>query len=83
MARIERMERRLQMVKKDGAESRPSQTPRRREPEAETTASDDVQHSEGRVQTPKQMHFGRGGKSLKRYDHDFFLKNILISTKPV
>ncbi|XP_048054150.1 male-specific lethal 1-like 1 [Megalobrama amblycephala] len=66
MARIERMERRLQMVKKDGAESRPSQTPRRREPEAETTASDDVQHSEGRVQTPKQMHFGRGGKSLKR-----------------
>ncbi|ROI15784.1 Male-specific lethal 1-like 1 [Anabarilius grahami] len=65
-ARIERMERRLQMVKKDGADSRPSQTLRRREPEAETTASDDVQHSEGRVQTPKQMHFGRGGKSLKR-----------------
>ncbi|KAG1967365.1 male-specific lethal 1-like 1 [Pimephales promelas] len=66
MARIIRMERRLQMVKKDGAESRPSQTHRRREPEAEATASDDVQHPEGRVQTPKQMHFGRGGKSLKR-----------------
>ncbi|KAK7167376.1 hypothetical protein R3I94_001692 [Phoxinus phoxinus] len=66
MARIERMEHRLQMVRKDGAQSRSSQTPRRREPEAEATASDDVQHSEGRVRTPKQMHFGRGGKSLKR-----------------
>ncbi|XP_016314977.1 male-specific lethal 1-like 1 [Sinocyclocheilus anshuiensis] len=65
MARIERMERRLQMVKKEGTESRPSQTPRRKEPEAEAAAPDDIQQSEGRVQTPKQMHFGRGQKSLK------------------
>ncbi|XP_016127421.1 male-specific lethal 1-like 1, partial [Sinocyclocheilus grahami] len=49
MARIECMEHRLQMVKKEG-----------------TKSTDDVQQSEGRVQTPKQMHFGRGGKSLKR-----------------
>lgn len=69
MARIERMERRLQMVKKVGTESRPSQTPRRKGPEAETAATDDVQQSEGQVQTPKQMHFRRGGKSLKRYGH--------------
>ncbi|XP_042584203.1 male-specific lethal 1-like 1 [Cyprinus carpio] len=66
MARIERMERRLQMVKKVGTESRPSQTPRHKGPEAETAATDDVQQSEGQVQTPKQMHFRRGGKSLKR-----------------
>ncbi|XP_051571078.1 male-specific lethal 1-like 1 [Myxocyprinus asiaticus] len=66
MARIERMERRLQMVRKDGGESRPSQTPRRREPEAESTASDEVQHAEGQVNTLKQMHYGRGGKCLKR-----------------
>lgn len=66
MARIERMEHRLQIVKKDGVESRPSQTLRRKEPEAvTTTTSNDVQHSEGRVQTPKQTQFGRGGKGLK------------------
>lgn len=64
MARIERMERRLQMVKKEGTESRPSRTPRCKEPEA--AATDDVQQSEGRVQTPKQTQFGRGGKSLRR-----------------
>ncbi|XP_016124390.1 male-specific lethal 1-like 1 [Sinocyclocheilus grahami] len=64
MARIECMDHRLQMVKKEGAESRPSQTPRRKEPEA--AATDDIQQSEGRVQTPKQMHFGRGEKSLRR-----------------
>uniref|UniRef100_A0A671LJC3 MSL complex subunit 1a n=1 Tax=Sinocyclocheilus anshuiensis TaxID=1608454 RepID=A0A671LJC3_9TELE len=79
MARIEHMERRLQMVKKEGTESRPPQTPRRKEPEA--AATDDVQQSEGRVQTPKQMHFGRGGKSLKRYDHDFFSNYIKIYCK--
>ncbi|KAI2666476.1 Male-specific lethal 1-like 1 [Labeo rohita] len=45
MARIERMERRLQMVKKEGTESRPS---RRKEPDAETASTDDVQQSEGR-----------------------------------
>uniref|UniRef100_A0A673JYY0 Male-specific lethal 1-like 1 n=1 Tax=Sinocyclocheilus rhinocerous TaxID=307959 RepID=A0A673JYY0_9TELE len=67
MARIERMERRLQMVKKEGTESRPSQTPRRKEPEAEAAATDDIQQSEGWVQTPKQMHFGRGEKSLERF----------------
>lgn len=70
MARIERMERRLQMVKKEGTESRPSQTPRRKEPDAETASTDDVQQSEGRVQTPKQTYFGRGGKNLKRYAHE-------------
>lgn len=67
MARIERMERRLQMVKKEGTESRPS---RRKEPDAETASTDDVQQSEGRVQTPKQTYFGRGGKNLKRYEHE-------------
>lgn len=64
MARIELMERRLQMVRKEGTQSRPSQAPRRKEPEA--AATEDVQKSEGRVQTPKLMHFGRRGKSLKR-----------------
>ncbi|XP_073698517.1 male-specific lethal 1-like 1 [Garra rufa] len=62
MARIERMEHRLQMVKKEGTGSRP----RRRGPEAESASTDDIQQREGRVQTPKQTYFGRGGKSLKR-----------------
>lgn len=66
MARIERMECRLQMVKKEGTGRHISRTPRRKEPEAEAAVTDDVQQSEGRVQTPKQMHFGRGGKSLRR-----------------
>ncbi|NP_001107940.1 male-specific lethal 1-like 1 [Danio rerio] len=65
MARIERMEHRLQMVKKDGVVSRPSQTTCHKEPEAETTTSDDVQHSGGRVQTPKQTQRGRGVKGSK------------------
>lgn len=52
------------MVRKEGTQSRPSQAPRRKEPEA--AATEDVQKSEGRVQTPKLMHFGRRGKSLKR-----------------
>uniref|UniRef100_A0A672SCW7 MSL complex subunit 1a n=1 Tax=Sinocyclocheilus grahami TaxID=75366 RepID=A0A672SCW7_SINGR len=70
MARIECMEHRLQMVKKEGAESRPSQTPRRKEPEA--AATDDIQQSEGRVQTPKQMHFGRGEKKGLGNSHHGF-----------
>ncbi|XP_056306744.1 male-specific lethal 1-like 1 [Danio aesculapii] len=65
MARIERMEHRLQMVKKDGVVSRPSQTSRRKEPEAETTTCEDDQHSEERVQSPKQTQRGRGEKSSK------------------
>lgn len=55
-----------------------SQTPRRKEPpEAEAAATDDVQQSEGRVQTPKQINFGRGGKSLRRFDHEF-VSNYII-----
>ncbi|XP_076852995.1 male-specific lethal 1-like 1 isoform X2 [Brachyhypopomus gauderio] len=65
MARIERMERRLQMVKKDGAESRPTLTPRRRETVGPVSA-EGTGHSEGPSHTPRQMHFGRGGKGLKR-----------------
>ncbi|XP_072549581.1 male-specific lethal 1-like 1 [Salminus brasiliensis] len=64
-ARIERMERRLQMVKKDGVESRPPQTPRRRE-SVEPVALESTGHSEEQSQTPRHMAFGRGGKGLKR-----------------
>ncbi|KAI5619270.1 male-specific lethal 1-like 1 [Silurus asotus] len=62
-ARIERMERRLQMVKKDGAESRP--TPRRRE-SVEAVPSSSTGQSEGQCHTPQQTNFERIGKNLKR-----------------
>ncbi|KAL7850477.1 hypothetical protein SRHO_G00198260 [Serrasalmus rhombeus] len=65
IARIERMERRLQVVKKDGVESRPPQTPRRRET-VEPVSAEGMGHSEGQSHTPRQMPFGRGGKGLKR-----------------
>lgn len=65
IARIERMERRLQMVRKDGVESRPSQTPRRRET-MEDVSPESTGHTEGQSQTPRPMAIGRGGKSLKR-----------------
>lgn len=58
------MERRLQMVKKDGVESRP--TPRRRE-SVEAVASEGTGQSEGQCQTPRQTNFEKSGKNLKRY----------------
>lgn len=60
------MERRLQMVKKDGIESRPTPTPRRREP-VEAVPSEGTGQSEGQSHTPRQMNFERSGKNLKRY----------------
>ena len=68
MARIERMERRLQVVRKDGVESRAPQTPRRRET-VEPMSSEGSGHSEGQSHTPRQMPFGRGGKGLKRFEN--------------
>lgn len=58
------MERRLQMVKKDGVESRP--TPRRREC-VEAVPSEGTGQSDGQSLTPRQTNFERSGKSLKRY----------------
>lgn len=58
------MERRLQMVKKDGVESRP--TPRRRE-SVEAVTSEGTGQSEGQCQTPRQTNFEKSGKNLKRY----------------
>ncbi|KAB5553874.1 hypothetical protein PHYPO_G00043710 [Pangasianodon hypophthalmus] len=65
VARIERMERRLQMVKKDGVESRPTPTPRRRE-SVEAVPSEGTGQSEGQSHTPRQTNFDRSGKNLKR-----------------
>lgn len=64
-ARIERMERRLQMVKKAGNESRPAPTPRRRE-SVETVPSEGTGQSEGQCPTPQQINFEKGGRNLKR-----------------
>ncbi|KAG9264398.1 male-specific lethal 1-like 1 isoform X1 [Astyanax mexicanus] len=64
-ARIERMERRLQMVKKEGSENRPSQTPRRKEV-VEAISPESTGQPEGQSLTPRPMTLGRGGKGLKR-----------------
>ncbi|KAA0705947.1 Male-specific lethal 1-like 1 [Triplophysa tibetana] len=64
MARIERMEHRLQTVRKDG-DSRPSQTPRRKEPEAKTASSNEGQQ-EKQVDSPKQASCDRAGRDTKR-----------------
>lgn len=53
------------MVKKDGVESRPTPTPRRREP-VETPPSESTGQSDGQSQTPRHMNFERSGKNLKR-----------------
>ncbi|XP_062874755.1 male-specific lethal 1-like 1 [Trichomycterus rosablanca] len=63
VARIERMERRLQTIKKGDAEVRP--TPRRKN-SVEPVSSESTGQSEEQSQTPQQTHFGRGGKNLKR-----------------
>ena len=62
---------RLQGVKKDGVESQPAQTPRRRET-VEPISAEGTGHSEGQSHTPRQMPFGRGGKGLKRYKFENF-----------
>lgn len=59
------MERRLETVKKDGGESRPSQTPRRREQEAETTTSDEAQRE-------------REGKDPKKYTSELFNNSLFM-----
>lgn len=59
------MEHRLQMVRKDG-DSRPSQTPRRKEPETKPATSNEGQQ-EKRVDAPKQARCDRAGRDTKRY----------------
>lgn len=58
------MERRLQVVRKDGVESRP--TPRRREA-VEAVQSEGTGQSEGQCHTPRQTNLEKSGKNLKRY----------------
>ncbi|GAA6093600.1 male-specific lethal 1-like 1 [Tachysurus ichikawai] len=62
-ARIERMERRLQMVKKDGVDGRP--TPRRRE-FLDAVPSESTGQSEGQCHTPRQTNFEKSVRNLKR-----------------
>lgn len=59
------MERRLQMVKKDGVESRPTATLRRRD-SVEAVPPEDTGQPESQSHTPRQTNFERSGKNLKR-----------------
>ncbi|KAM9456832.1 male-specific lethal 1-like 1 isoform 2-T2 [Clarias gariepinus] len=64
-ARIERMERRLQMVRKDGVETRPTSTPRRRD-SLESVPSEDPGQPEDQSHTPRHPTSERTGRNLKR-----------------
>ncbi|XP_030649551.1 male-specific lethal 1-like 1 [Chanos chanos] len=66
MARIERMERRLQMVKKDGRDPRPTHQTPKKEQEAEQKCTEGESVPDGRSHTPRPAHIGRGGKGPKR-----------------
>ncbi|KAJ7992230.1 hypothetical protein DPEC_G00276360 [Dallia pectoralis] len=68
LARIERMERRLQLGKKDGCDPQPTRAPSQQE-EHEAAPGSPGRHgvSDGHVShTPRTLHFGRGGKGHKR-----------------
>uniref|UniRef100_A0AAY4CZH8 PEHE domain-containing protein n=1 Tax=Denticeps clupeoides TaxID=299321 RepID=A0AAY4CZH8_9TELE len=66
IARIERMEQRLQLIKKGNQEQRVSQTPRQKEPEGHQESPEAPGLSQNPLHTPKQIQYGRGGKGNKR-----------------
>nr|XP_046186178.1 male-specific lethal 1-like 1 [Oncorhynchus gorbuscha]XP_046186179.1 male-specific lethal 1-like 1 [Oncorhynchus gorbuscha] len=68
MARIERMERRLRLGKKDGCDQHPTHIPSRQQDQAAMPGTPEGQGlSEGRSgHTPRTLNFGRGGKGHKR-----------------
>lgn len=77
LARIERMERRLRLGKKEGGgeqptTQRPSRTPQTQTPLREAHGAEALEGQGGSAEgrspnaTPRTLHFGRGGKGYKR-----------------